>query len=128
MSKENKFFRCKHCGNIVGMIYSSGAPITCCGEVMEELVANTVEASKEKHIPVVSVIDNTVLVEVGSVAHPMAEEHYIQWIYIQTEHGGQRKNLEPGSEPKATFALDNDELVAVYEYCNVHGLWKTDIK
>jgi superoxide reductase len=127
MCKEHKFYRCKHCGNIVGMIQSSGEKIVCCGEEMEELVANTVEASKEKHIPVVSIVDNTVLVEVGSVTHPMEEKHYIQWIYLQTKHGGQRKCLAPGEQPKATFALDDDEVVAVYEYCNVHGLWKIEL-
>jgi superoxide reductase len=128
MSKEIKFFRCNHCGNIVGIINNAGVPLKCCGEDMEELVANTVEASKEKHVPVVTIEGNTVLVEVGSVAHPMEEKHYIQWIYIQTERGGQRKNLEPGDAPKASFALVDDEVVAVYEYCNIHGLWKTDIK
>jgi superoxide reductase len=109
------------------MIHSSGAKVVCCGEEMEELVANTVEASQEKHIPVVSIVGNTVLVEVGSISHPMEEKHYIQWIYLQTKHGGQRKCLAPGEEPKASFALDNDEVVAVYEYCNLHGLWKTEL-
>lgn len=127
MSKEHKFFRCKHCGNIVGIINNAGVPLKCCGEDMEELVANTVDASKEKHVPVVSIEGNTVLVEVGSIAHPMEEKHYIQWIYILTKHGGQRKSLEPGEAPRASFALVDDEVVAVYEYCNLHGLWKTDI-
>jgi superoxide reductase len=124
---EHKFYKCKHCGNIVGMIHSSGAPLTCCGERMEELVPNTVDAAKEKHVPVVTVEGNKVVVEVGSVAHPMLEEHFIQWIYLQTKNGGQRKCLAPGQEPKATFALEDDEVVAVYEYCNLHGLWKTEV-
>ncbi len=128
MMKEHKFFRCNHCGNIVGLINNAGVPMTCCGEEMEELVANTVEASKEKHLPVVSIEGNTVLVEVGSAAHPMEEKHYIQWIYVQTKHGGQRKSLEPKDEPKAAFALVDDEVIAVFEYCNVHGLWKTEIE
>lgn len=127
MRDDHKFYRCKHCGNIVGMIHNAGVPIKCCGEEMEELVANTVDASKEKHVPNVTVVGNTVLVEVGSIPHPMEEKHYIQWIYVQTKHGGQRKALAPGEEPKATFALDNDEVVAVYEYCNLHGLWKIEI-
>jgi superoxide reductase len=94
---------------------------------MEELVPNTVDAAKEKHVPVVTVEGNKVVVEVGSVAHPMLEEHFIQWIYLQTKNGGQRKCLVPGQEPKAVFALEDDEVVAVYEYCNLHGLWKTEV-
>lgn len=127
MCQDHKFYRCKHCGNIVGMIHSSGASVVCCGDVMEELVANTVDTSKEKHVPVVTVVGNTVLVEVGSVTHPMEEQHYIQWIYLQTKNGGQRRCLAPGDAPKASFVLDNDEVVAVYEYCNLHGLWKTEL-
>jgi len=127
MCKDQKFYKCKHCGNFVGTINDSGVRMVCCGEEMEEIVANTTEASTEKHLPVVSIVGNTVLVEVGSVAHPMEEKHYIQWIYLQTKHGGQRKCLAPGEEPKAVFALDNDEVIAVYEYCNIHGLWKTEI-
>jgi len=87
-----------------------------------------VEASAEKHIPVATVEGNTVKVAIGSVAHPMVEEHYITWVYLQTTTGGQRKNLVPGTAPEATFALTDDEKpVAVYEYCNLHGLWKADI-
>ncbi len=128
MSNEQKFFRCKHCGNIIGMIDNAGVPIKCCGEAMEELVPNTVDAAKEKHVPVVSVEGNVVNVAVGSVAHPMEEKHYIQWIYVQTVNGGQRKSLKPGDAPQASFALVDDEVVAVFEYCNLHGLWKIDMK
>lgn len=123
-----KFFVCKHCGNMVGLIHESGVPLVCCGENMTELVANTTDAAQEKHVPVVEVNGNTVTVKVGSVTHPMEEKHYIQWIYIQTEQGGQRKALKPGAEPVATFELtDGDKLVAAYEYCNLHGLWKKEI-
>ena len=124
---ENKFFICKHCGNLVGMINSSGVPMICCGEKMTELVPNTVDASQEKHVPVVEVKDDVVNVAVGSVDHPMVEEHYIQWIYLLTEKGGQRKCLKPGDAPKASFALKDDKAVAVFEYCNIHGLWKKDL-
>ncbi|MDF2540349.1 MAG: hypothetical protein K0S47_67 [Herbinix sp.] len=127
MREEQKFFKCKHCGNIVGMIHSAGVSIICCEEEMEELIPNTTEASTEKHLPVVTMLGNTVMVEVGSVPHPMEEKHHIQWIYLETKHGGQRKSLAPGDEPKAIFALDNDEVLAVFEYCNLHGLWKTEI-
>ena len=121
------FFICKHCGNLVGMIHSSGAPMTCCGDTMTELVPGSVDASHEKHVPVIEVSGNTVTVKVGSVAHPMTEEHYIQWVYLHTEKGGQRRCLAPGEEPKAVFALtEGDKPVSAYAYCNLHGLWKAD--
>ncbi|MGE4213952.1 MAG: desulfoferrodoxin family protein [Anaerotignaceae bacterium] len=124
---ETKFFVCKHCGNLIGMIENSGVPIVCCGEKMTELVANTVDASLEKHTPVVSVNGDKVEVVVGSVEHPMLEEHFIKWIYLETKKGGQRKSLKPGEAPKAAFVVTDDEPVAVYAYCNLHGLWKTVI-
>lgn len=128
MLKEQKFFICNTCGNIVGMVFDSGVNVVCCGEEMEELVPNTVEASIEKHLPVVEIEGNLVKVNVGSADHPMIPEHYIEWIYIQTEKGGQRKNLSPGEAPNAVFALENDKVVAAYAYCNLHGLWKTAIE
>lgn len=124
---ENRFYICEHCGNIVGMINDAGVPLMCCGQKMTKLEAGTVEASKEKHIPVVTLEGNTVKVDIGSVAHPMTEEHSIVWVYLQTDRGGQRKNLTAGSEPVVTFALSDEKPVAVYSYCNLHGLWKTDI-
>ncbi len=128
MCEEKRFFICKHCGNLIGTIENSGVIPVCCGDPMTELVPNTVEASNEKHLPVISVSGNLVTVEVGSVEHPMVEEHFIKWVFIQTKSGGQRKCLTPGNKPKVTFALENDELVAAYEYCNLHGLWKTEYK
>ncbi len=123
-----KFYICKHCGNIVGMVNDAGVPLVCCGEKMSELVANTTDAAQEKHVPVVTVDGNLVTVEVGSVAHPMLEEHYIQWIALETEQGNQRKPLAPGAEPKAVFALaPGDKAIAAYEYCNLHGLWKAEL-
>lgn len=121
---EQKFFRCKHCGNFVGLINNAGVPMICCGEEMEELVANAVEASTEKHIPVVTVEGDTVTVKIGSAAHPMTAEHHIAFIYLQTENGGQRKCLKVGAEPEATFKLNDDTLQEVFAYCNLHGLWK----
>lgn len=93
---------------------------------MTELVPNTVDAAREKHLPVVTTDNNHVRVQVGSVAHPMEEKHYIEWVYLETEKGGQRKKLAPGNDPELVFVLDADELVAVYAYCNLHGLWKTE--
>ncbi|MDF2567132.1 MAG: desulfoferrodoxin [Oscillospiraceae bacterium] len=127
--KEQKFYVCKHCGNIIGMIESSGAPVSCCGDEMSELVANTTDGAVEKHLPVVEIEGNKVIVSIGSVPHPMLEEHHISWVYLQTNLGGQRKCLEVGAEPKACFKLCKDETpTAAFEYCNLHGLWKTDIK
>ena len=123
---NTKFYICKHCGNIVESIKNSGVPLICCGEKMEELVANTVEASQEKHLPVVSILGDKVKVEVGSAAHPMLEEHSIQWIYLETDKGGQRKCLSAGDAPVVTFALCDEKPVAVYAYCNLHGLWKSE--
>lgn len=125
---EMKFYLCEHCGNIIGKIHDAGVPVVCCGQKMTQLIPGTVEASAEKHIPVPSVNGSVVKVAVGSVAHPMIEEHYIPWVYLQTTVGGQRKNLVPGVAPEVTFALAEGETpVAVYAYCNLHGLWKADI-
>lgn len=125
---KDRFYRCSHCGNMVGLINDAGVPLMCCGTKMEALVPNTVEASGEKHLPYVHVEDGSVFVNVGTVEHPMADEHYIEWIYLETEDGGHRKALRPGEKPEVTFALGDDKPVAVYAYCNLHGLWKTDIK
>lgn len=124
---DNRFFICEHCGNIVGVIHDAGVPMMCCGQKMKQLEPGTVEASLEKHIPVVEVNDNSVKVVVGSVLHPMTEEHSITWVYLQTDRGGQRKCLTPGAEPTVTFALADEKPIAVYAYCNLHGLWKADI-
>lgn len=122
-----KFYICRHCGNLVGVIQDSGVPMLCCGEKMEELTPNTVDASNEKHVPVVTVKDGQVHVNVGAVEHPMVPEHLIQWVYVETEHGGQRKALKAGEAPVLTFALGDDKPVAVYAYCNLHGLWMTKL-
>ena len=178
-----KFYICRHCGNLVGVIHDSGVPMMCCGQKMEALEPNTVEASGEKHLPVVTVEDGAINVNVGSVNHPMAPEHFIEWVYVQTENGGQRKalkpntveasgekhlpvvtvedgainvnvgsvnhpmapehfiewvyvqterggqrkTLKPGDDPNVTFSLGDDKAVAVYAYCNLHGLWMTEV-
>jgi superoxide reductase len=124
---ENRFYICETCGNLVDAIHSSGVPMKCCGKNMTALEPGTVEASHEKHVPVVRVEGNTVTVEIGSVAHPMTAEHSIQWVYLQTNRGGQRKCLEVGAAPEVTFALSEEEPVAVFAYCNLHGLWKTEL-
>ncbi len=120
-----KFYRCEHCGNIIEFVEASGVPVVCCGEPMKELVPGTTDAAVEKHVPVVTVEGNVVKVEVGEVEHPMVPEHFIGWVAIETKKGVQRKYLKPGEKPAVEFVLaDDDELVATYEYCNLHGLWK----
>lgn len=122
---EQKFYICKHCGKIVALVKESGVPIVCCGEVMQEIIPGTTEASLEKHIPVFTVENNIVHVSVGSVDHPMIPEHYIEWVSLQTSSGNQRKALKPGDAPKVCFALcEGDKVEAVYAYCNLHSLWK----
>lgn len=128
MISDPRFFICKICGNLVGKIHDSGVNMVCCGQEMTELTPNTVEASTEKHLPVVEINGSEITVKVGSVPHPMVPEHFIGWIYLHTLKGGQRKNLLPGDAPEAKFTLTNDDkVIAAYEYCNIHGLWKTQL-
>lgn len=125
---NKKFFVCKHCGNLIAVINDAGVPMVCCGDDMTLLEANTVDASQEKHIPVVTADGSVVVAKIGSVEHPMIEEHFIEWLYLETSKGGQLKYLKPGESPEASFALSTGEkAVAVYAYCNIHGLWKTEI-
>ena len=122
---EQKFYICKHCGNIITKLKDSGVPVVCCGENMSEIVAGTTDASLEKHIPVFTVENNLVKVTVGSVEHPMLPEHYIEWIYLQTNKGGQVKYLNPNEKPQTCFTIcEGEEVEYVYAYCNLHNLWK----
>ena len=122
---EMKFYQCAHCGKIIAVVKESGVPVMCCGQKMQEIVPGTTDAAVEKHVPVYEVNGNTVTVRIGSVAHPMEEKHYIEWVSLQTKGGNQRKALKPGDEPKVCFAIcDGDEVEAVYAYCNLHSLWK----
>lgn len=125
--KDTKFYICEHCGNIIGVIHDAGVPMMCCGQKMTKLEAGTVEASREKHIPVVSYEGGLVKVNIGSVDHPMVPEHSIEWVYLQTDRGGQRKNLAPGEAPAVVFAVADEKPLAVYAYCNLHGLWAAEI-
>ena len=121
-----KFFKCNHCGNVIVKVVDAGVPVMCCGEKMVELVPNTVDASGEKHLPVVTVLDNnSIKVEVGSVHHPMLPEHHISFVYVETENGGIQVNLK--DKPEAVVYHGEEKAVAVYEYCNLHGLWKTEL-
>ncbi len=121
---EMKFYRCRICGKIVAMVNETPVPTICCGEPMQQLIPGTTDAAQEKHVPVVIREGNKVTVKIGSVEHPMTPEHYIQWIALQTKNGNQRKIFKPTDKPEAVFALtEDDEIVAVYEYCNLHSLW-----
>ena len=121
-----RFYKCNHCGNVIEKVVDSKVPVVCCGEKMEELIPNTVDASNEKHVPVVTRLDDDrIKVEVGSVAHPMTPEHHIAFIYVETENGGIRVNLK--DKPEAVVCVCTEKPIAVYEYCNLHGLWKTEL-
>ncbi|HHW29558.1 MAG TPA: desulfoferrodoxin [Syntrophomonadaceae bacterium] len=119
------FYKCETCGNQVVLIKNGGGQLVCCGKPMTELIANTTEASTEKHIPVPTKEDGKIKVHVGSAIHPMKEEHYIEWIALVSDDGIRIISLKPGDEPKAVFCYR--ENAEVYAYCNLHGLWKADV-
>ena len=124
---ETRFYICRNCGNIVGLIRDAGVPLMCCGQEMRHMIPGETEASAEKHFPTAEREGDLVKVSVGAAAHPMTEEHGIQWVYLQTDRGGQRKALVPGEKPSVSFALMEETPVSVYAYCNLHGLWKADL-
>lgn len=125
--KKTKFYICPHCRNIAEMVYDTDIPLFCCGDKMNELLPGTVEASAEKHIPEVKVTKDMVEVNVGSVDHPMVEVHWIEWVQLVTDQGSYRKFLTPGQPPKVSFLLGDEKPREVYAYCNLHGLWKTEL-
>ena len=123
---EQLFFVCKKCGNLARLAVNNGAPLSCCGEEMTAVVPNTVDASKEKHVPVVTKEGNVISVSIGSVLHPMGEAHRILLVYLQTKSGGYLKRLAVDATPKVSFFVSNDDKpIAIYAYCNLHGLWMT---
>ncbi len=123
-----KFYKCETCGNIITKLNDSGVPVVCCGKPMTELVPGATDGALEKHVPAVTVDGSKVTVQVGEVEHPMMEEHFIQFIVLETEGGFQKKTLKPGDKPVAEFIVaDGDKAVAAYEYCNLHGLWVKEI-
>ena len=124
---NTKFYICPHCGNIVEMVHDAVVKPFCCGQKMNELIPNTVDASGEKHIPAVKVGEGVVEVNVGSVDHPMVDVHWIEWVQLVTDKGSYRKWLNPGEAPNVKFLLSEEKPVAVYAYCNLHGLWKTEL-
>ena len=112
LNRMAKFYICEHCGNLVTTIHNAGVPLVCCGE---------------KHLPVAQLSGSTLTVTVGAVEHPMVDVHHIQWLFVETENGGQLRYLAPGQAPKAVFELGSEKPVAVYAYCNLHGLWMTKL-
>lgn len=123
MTKQTEIYRCAVCGNMVEVVHAGAGELHCCGQPMQRLEENTVDAAREKHVPVVEQEEGGYRVTVGSVEHPMLKEHYIEWIELQTECGVQRCRLNPGDCPVAHFKTTSP-VVAVREYCNLHGLWK----
>ena len=122
--KRSTFYRCAQCGNIAVKVAEGGGVLSCCGQPMEIIEPNTTDAAQEKHVPVVTVEGDKIIVNVGSVNHPMEDAHSIQWIYVVTEEGVLARCLKPGEAPHAEIALGGQKPLEVYEYCNLHGLWK----
>lgn len=123
---EVKVLKCEKCGNIVEMLHEGPGAMSCCGEEMKLIVENTVDAAREKHVPVIEKIEGGIRVTVGSVEHPMLDAHFIQWIEVITENMVLRAHLKPGEKPVAEFKMDNTQKFYVREYCNLHGLWKAE--
>ena len=124
MTKLKEVYKCEICDNIIEVLHSGDGVLVCCGQPMTLQVENTVDAAKEKHVPVIEKVEGGVLVKVGAVEHPMLEKHYIEWIEIQTANKIYRKYLNPGDKPEAVFLIE-EEILGAREYCNVHGLWKS---
>lgn len=122
-----KFYRCEKCGNFVIFLHKAQPTPVCCGDPMTEIVPDSVDAAKEKHVPVIKADGSQIKVHVGSVDHPMEEKHYIEFIILETNQGFQKKNLKPGDAPEAAFALaEGEKALRAYAYCNLHGMWVTE--
>lgn len=123
MAQKLEVYKCDVCGNIVEVLHAGGGELVCCGQPMKLMAENTVDAAKEKHVPVIEKVDGGFKVKVGSVAHPMEEKHYIEWIEIIADGKAYRQFLKPGDKPEAVFSIDAKSVIA-REYCNLHGQWK----
>ena len=123
MADKLQVYKCEACGNIVEVLHGGAGELVCCGEPMKLMAENTVDAAKEKHVPVIEKTESGVKVSVGSVAHPMEDKHYIEWIEVIADGEAYRQFLNPGEAPEATFCIDAQSVTA-REYCNLHGLWK----
>ncbi len=123
MAKMLGVYKCEICGNVVEVVHAGGGDLSCCGAPMVELVENTVDAAKEKHVPVITPVDGGYKVVLGTVAHPMDAKHYIEWIELIAGNTCYREFLKPGDAPQAVFAIDAEDVTA-RAHCNLHGLWK----
>jgi len=124
MAKKLEIYKCEICGNIVEVMHAGEGELVCCGEPMKLMVENTVDAAKEKHVPVIETVSGGIKVKVGSAAHPMEDKHYIEWIEVIADGKAYRQFLKPGEKPEASFAITAGNIQA-REYCNLHGLWKS---
>jgi superoxide reductase len=122
-TQQRQVFKCGVCGNIVEVLHASDGELVCCGQPMTALVENTTDGAKEKHVPIIEKIPGGYKVKVGSVAHPMVDNHYIEWIELIADGVSYFAFLKPGAAPEATFKIDADNVMA-REYCNLHGLWR----
>jgi superoxide reductase len=123
MAEKLEIYKCEACGNIVEVVHGGAGELVCCGAPMNLLVENTVDAAKEKHVPVIEKVEGGVKVKVGDVAHPMEDKHYIEWVEIIADGKAYRQFLDPGQAPEAVFKIDAQNITA-REFCNLHGLWK----
>lgn len=127
MTEKNQVYKCEICGNIIEILHEGSDSLVCCGQPMTLLKENTVDASKEKHVPVIEETPNGIIVKIGSISHPMEESHYIEWIEVLTkDHKSDKKFLKPGDKPEAEFCLPIDNVLTARELCNLHGLWKIE--
>lgn len=124
MTKKLEVYKCEKCGNIVEVLHNAGGSLVCCGQKMTLMEENTVDAAKEKHVPVIEKNNNNIKVKVGSTAHPMMESHYIEWIDVVADNKVYRKFLNPEEQPEASFDIEAEQVTAK-AYCNLHGLWKS---
>lgn len=121
-----EFLKCKHCGNIIAYVKNTGVKVSCCGEYLDVLIAKDADVGQEKHVPIYHREGNVLVVNIGDVEHPMSEEHYIEWVALVTKSGNQRKMLQPSTKPEVRFLVnEDDEILELYAYCNLHGLWKS---
>jgi superoxide reductase len=125
MTELRQIYHCPICGNLVEVLFAGGGELVCCGQPMKLLAGNTVDAALEKHVPVVTEMGDKIKVSVGAVPHPMEEKHYIAMIEVLTENKVLRRELKPGGAPEAIFRVKAEKVIAVREYCNLHGLWKS---
>ncbi|MGC8491335.1 MAG: desulfoferrodoxin [Syntrophobacteraceae bacterium] len=124
MAQRLQVYKCEVCGNIVETLHGGDGELTCCGKPMKLFVENTVDAAKEKHVPVIEKTASGTKVKVGSVPHPMEEKHWIEWVELIVGDKIYRQYLNPGEAPEAVFSVEGQEAVVAREYCNLHGLWK----